>query len=93
MVSHQFLAVAWHGIALTLDVGEEALVLGGLADEALESTADHGVLAHQNDRVATEALSDLVHLLRRDIVDGDNEDGLVSLEERLKLVEVSGLGC
>lgn len=39
--------------------------------------------------LAAEADSDLVHLLRRDIVDGDNEDGLVVLEEALQLLEVS----
>ena len=33
-----------------------------------------------------------MHLLRRDIVDGDDEDRAVLLEENLKLLEVSGLG-
>jgi hypothetical protein len=78
---------------LTLDVRKETLVLRGISDEALESTADHGVLAHQDNGITTESLTDLVHLLRRDIVDGDDEDGLVSLEKRLQLVEVDCLGC
>ena len=76
----------------TLDVGKETLVLRGVVDETLERTADHGVLAHQDDTLTAEGLTDLVHLLRRDIVNGDDEDALVLLEERLKLLEVSGLG-
>lgn len=32
-----------------------------------------------------------MHLLRADIVDGDDEDGLVLLEQALELVEVAGL--
>jgi hypothetical protein len=75
----------------TLDVGKETLVLGGVGDETLERTADHGVLAHQDDTLTAERDTDLVHLLRRDIVDGDDEDGAVLLEENLKLLEVSGL--
>jgi len=51
----------------------------------------HGVLAHQDNAIATERLTDLVHLLRADIVDGDNEDGLVALQQALELVEVAGL--
>jgi hypothetical protein len=73
-------------------VGEETLVLGGLGDETLERTADHGVLAHQDNTLTAEGLTDLVHLLGRDIVDGDDEDALVLLEEHLELLEVSGLG-
>lgn len=38
-------------------------------------------------------MSDLVHLLRADIVNGDYEDALVLLEETLELVEVAGLIC
>lgn len=36
-------------------------------------------------------MANLVHLLRRDIVDFDDEDGLVGLEQALELVEVAGL--
>jgi hypothetical protein len=81
-----------HACVLTLDVGKKAFVLGGVVDQTLQSTADHGVLSHENDTLTTKGLTDLVHLLRRDIVDGDDEDGLVVLEKSLKLVEVSGLG-
>lgn len=76
---------------LTLDVGHEALVLGEVVDETLQGTANHGVLAHENDTLATERLADLVHLLGRDIVDGDDEDALVLLEENLELAEVGDL--
>lgn len=34
-----------------------------------------------------------MHLLGRDIVDADDEDGLVLLEQALELVEVAGLVC
>ena len=76
----------------TLDVGKKALVLWVVGDKTLQSTADHGVLAHEDDTLAAERLTDLVHLLRRDIVDGDDEDALVLLEEDIELLEVSGLG-
>jgi hypothetical protein len=36
-------------------------------------------------------VADLVHLLRADIVDADDEDRLVFFEEALELVEVAGL--
>ena len=52
----------------------------------------HGVLAHQDNTLATETQTNLVHLLRADIVDTDNEDRLVLVEQALELVEVSGLG-
>ena len=77
----------------TLDVGKETLVLGEVRNETLDGTADHGVLAHQDDTLAAHRVSNLVHLLRRDIVDGDDEDRSELLEECLQLVEVNGLGC
>lgn len=52
----------------------------------------HSVLTHQDDGLATESDTDLVHLLRADIVDTDNEDGVVLIEKALELIEVSGLG-
>jgi hypothetical protein len=51
----------------------------------------HGVLAHQNDTLTTEGMSDLVHLLGADIVNADDEDGLIFFEEALQLVEIAGL--
>lgn len=53
----------------------------------------HGVLSHQDDGLSTESATDLVHLLGRDIVDGDDEDGAVLLEKALQLIEVAGLVC
>lgn len=54
-------------------MGKETFVLGAIGEESLQRTANHGVLAHQNDGLASEGASDLVHLLRRDIVDADLE--------------------
>ncbi len=55
----------------------------------------HRVLSHQYDTrdisSTSQALSDLVHLLGTDIVDGDNEDGFILLEQSLELVEISCL--
>jgi len=65
---------------VTLDERLELLVLGVLGDEALKGTTDHGVLSHQNGRLATEGDTDLVHLLGRDIVNSNNEDGTVSVK-------------
>lgn len=56
------------------------------------SNSYHGVLAHQDDSLTTEGVADLVHLLRADIVDGDNENGPILIEKALQLLEVSGLG-
>lgn len=96
---------------LTLNEGQQALVLGVVGDETLDGTTDlgeqsiaghrtirdsrttyHGVLAHEDDSLATETQTNLVHLLRADIVDTDNEHGLVLIEKALQLIEVSGLG-
>ncbi|XP_077659998.1 uncharacterized protein AFUA_1G05090 [Aspergillus fumigatus Af293] len=79
----------------------QTLVLRVVGDEALDGTANldfmddrtyHSVLTHQDNGLATESETDLVHLLRADIVDTDNEDGLVLIEKALELIEVSGLG-
>ena len=48
----------------------------------------HGVFTHQNDSISSKTLANLVHLLRADIVDGYDEDGLVFLQQCLELVEV-----
>jgi len=54
---------------------------------------NHRVLAHQDNGFTTERTSNFVHLLRADIVDGDNEDTLVVLEQALELVEIGSLVC
>jgi len=59
----------------------------------VESISDfvtyHSVLSHQYDGFTTERETNLVHLLRRDIVDCDDEDRLVLLEKSFELVEIS----
>lgn len=76
----------------TLDVGEQSLVFWEVGNETLEGSSHHGVLAHQDDGLASERGSDLVHLLRRDIVDADDEDRFVLVEQALQLLEVNGFG-
>lgn len=65
---------------VALDERLELLELRVLGDEALEGTANHGVLTHQHGSLATEGDTDLVHLLGRDIVNSNNEDGRVSVK-------------
>ena len=60
---------------VTPDMGEELLELRILVENGAESTADHGVLAHDDDGLASESNTDLVHLVRTDIVNVDDEDG------------------
>ena len=69
---------------------KQSLVLWEIGDETLDSSSHHGVFAHQDDRLTSERGSDLVHLLRRDIVDRDDENGFVLVEQALQLVEVDG---
>ena len=65
---------------VTTDVGKETLPLGVLGDETLKGTTNHGVLTHQDDGLSTEGDTDLVHLLRADIVNSNDEDGAVLIE-------------
>lgn len=55
----------------------------------------HRILPHQhnarNITPSSQTLSDLVHLLRADIVDCNDEDGLVLFKQGLELVKVDGL--
>ena len=60
---------------VALDVGEEPLELRVFGENGTEGTADHGVLAHDNNSLATEGDTDLVHLVGTDVVDIDDEDG------------------
>jgi hypothetical protein len=60
---------------VALDVGEEPLVLGVLGENRAQSAPNHGVLAHQDDTLATEGLTNLMHLVGANIVDIDQEDG------------------
>ena len=54
---------------------------------------DHCIFAHKNDAFSSQTFPNLVHLLRADIVNGHNEDGLVLFEQILELVEVDRLVC
>ena len=60
---------------VALDVGEQTLELGVLREDRAEGTADHSVLAHHDDTLATESNTDLVHLVGTDVVDIDHKDG------------------
>ena len=60
---------------VTLNEGEESLELGEVGENDSDSSSNHGVLSHQDLSLATEGLSDLVHLVGSDIVDVDDEDG------------------
>ena len=60
---------------VALDVGEETLELRVLGEDRAECAANHGVLAHQDDTLATEGNTNLMHLVGTDIVDIDQEDG------------------
>lgn len=76
----------------TLDVGKQSFVFWEVGHETFDGSSDHGVLAHQDDGLTSEGGSDFVHLLRGDIVDADDENGLVFVEQALQLVEVDGFG-
>jgi hypothetical protein len=60
---------------VALDEREDLLELGELAEEATDGAAHHRVLAHEDDTLAAERHTDHVQLLRRDVVDVDDEDG------------------
>jgi len=60
---------------VSLDVREELFELGVFGKDDSETSSDHGVFTHEDDTFSSERLSDQVGLLRRDIVDVDDEDG------------------
>lgn len=62
---------------ITFDVWQNALDVGhaAICNEALDGATDHGVFAHQDDTLATEGNSNLVHLVGANIVNVDDEDG------------------
>lgn len=69
---------------------EEVLVAGLLGVEA-NAAADEGVLAHEDDGVAAEALADVLELVGADIVGGGNEDLPVLFQQRAQLLVVADL--
>ena len=57
---------------------QNALILWKFAYESFDGSPDHGVFAHENYTLhfvirLSQALSNFMHLLRRDIVHSDNE--------------------
>jgi hypothetical protein len=79
-------------VQLTFNMRQESLILGELRDETFDSAANHGVLAHQDDRLPSKRMADFVHLLGADIVNRDDEDGFVLLKQALELLEVECFG-
>ena len=81
----------------TFDMREQTLVLREVGKESFDGSSNHGIFAHQNHTAdlsfSSQADSDLVHLLRADIVHSHDEDRLVFLQQALQLVEVSSLVC
>jgi len=73
------------------DVGEQLLQGGVLLEATTKSLADHGVLAHEDDSLATEGDTDLVHLVGAHIVGLDEENLVVLVNELVELLEVVGL--
>lgn len=71
---------------------QDSLIFWVVGEETLDSATNHGVLAHQDDRLPSQRMANFVHLLGADIVDRDDEDGFVLFEQALELVEVDGFG-
>ena len=61
-------------VGLTPNVWEQSFIFGEVGNETLDCTTNHGVLAHQDDGLISKGSTDFVHLLRTDIVDGDDEN-------------------
>src|SRR5258706_10519731 len=68
---------------VTLDMWDEALKLRELAKEGAEGMADHCVLTHQHNSLATKCDMDLVHLVGTDIVDIDKENGFYGAKRKV----------
>lgn len=52
-----------------------------------DSFADHGVLAHENDGMVAEGATDLLQLLRADVISAHDEALRVFVEELLGIQE------
>jgi hypothetical protein len=85
-------AVGENETNVTSDERKKTFVLGVLRHVGLEGTTNHGVLTHQDNSFATERLTDLMHLVGTDIVNIDNEDGLVLFKKSLELGEIGFFG-
>jgi len=75
---------------VALHAGEELLdvVAGVLLEEVADALTDHGVLAHEHLSLATKGLTDLLHLVRTNIVNLYKEELVVVLDALGKLAEV-----
>lgn len=59
---------------VTLYMREETFELGVLGENVSQRSADHGVLAHEDDTLAAKGDTNLMHLIGTDIVYIDDED-------------------
>ena len=71
--------------------GREKSVYALMARAGRFSSPHHGVLAHQDDALATEGVSDFVHLLGADIVDADDKNRREFFKKTLELIEIASL--
>lgn len=70
-----------------IEVGLVPCLLGMQADRSLH----HGVLPHQDDGIAAEALPDVLELIRSDVIGGGDQDLAVLIEKLAKLLVVGDL--
>lgn len=59
---------------ISLDVGKEFLELGEVGEDHSHGSSNHRVLSHEDLSLASEGLSDLMHLVGSNVVDIDDED-------------------
>lgn len=78
---------------VSLDERSQLLELRLLRDDQSESTSDHRVLSHENGTGTSERVSNLVHLLRSDVVNVDNEDRGVGVKGLIEPDEPCLLCC
>ncbi|KAH3666860.1 hypothetical protein OGAPHI_003309 [Ogataea philodendri] len=62
---------------ITSDKWHQLVKVWVLGDESSKGSSNHGVLTHKDNSVLSKGLSNLVHLLRRDVVDTNDEDRLL----------------
>lgn len=65
--------------------------VAGLLRVYSDGALHHGVLAHEDDGIAAEALADVLELVGADIIGADDEDLRVLAEESAEFLVVLGL--
>ena len=70
-----------HETNVATHVGHQALKLWALRDDLAQGTTHHRVLTHKHRGLTTQRLTDLVHLLRADVVNVHNEDRRVRVDQ------------